>query len=337
MAALVDRYAGVVCDLDGVVYRGPEAVDHAVAALSALPVPVVYATNNASRPPGDVAAHLTDLGLPVTDRDVATSAQAGAAELASRLGAGATVLAVGGEGVREALGDNGFRVVTGEQLGADPARRVAGVLQGYGPAVTAADLAEASYAVAAGAVWVASNMDETLPTHRGTAPGNGMLVAAVRRAVGKDPVVVGKPYAPLYELCARRLGTAPRALLAVGDRLDTDIAGAVAAGLDSVLVLTGVDSVRSLALAPRAHRPTYLLPDLRDLAEGYVPAETDHTWWACGADRRRIVDGGWEVAAQGSAIEAARAGIACLHQALDDDAIDAATADGLAAQLDEWQ
>jgi ribonucleotide monophosphatase NagD (HAD superfamily) len=268
---------------------------------------------------------------------VATSAQAGAAELLQHLPAGAPVLAVGGDGVREALRDNGFRVVDPEAAGADPSLRLGGVLQGYGANVTAADLAEASYAVAAGAVWVASNMDETLPTHRGTAPGNGMLVAAVRRAVGRDPIVVGKPYAPLYVLCASRLGLSPHSLLAVGDRLETDIAGACAAGLDSVFVLTGVDSVRTLAGAPAEQRPTYLLPDLRDLAEVYVAAETDYTWWVCGADRRRIVDGAWDVATKGSPIEAARAGIACLHEALDDDEIDPATADRLAAELDEWQ
>ncbi|MFC8502663.1 HAD-IIA family hydrolase [Pedococcus sp. NPDC057267] len=337
MSGLVDHYSGVVCDLDGVVYRGPEAVDHAVEALSALPVPVVYATNNASRPPEEVAAHLTDLGLHVTGRDVATSAQAGAAELLEHLPAGSAVLAVGGDGVREALRDKGFRVVDPKTAGADPGLRLGGVLQGYGASVTASDLSEATYAVAAGAVWVATNTDETLPTHRGTAPGNGMLVAAVRRAVGRDPIVVGKPYAPLYALCASRLDLSPRSLLAVGDRLETDIAGASAAGLDSVFVLTGVDSVRTLARAPHDQRPTYLLPDLRELSEVYLGAETDYTWWVCGGDRRRVADGAWDVAAQGTPIEAARAGIACLHEALDDDEIDLATADRLAAELDEWQ
>lgn len=337
MAGLVDHYSGVVCDLDGVVYRGPQAVEHAVEALSALAVPVVYATNNASRPPEEVAEHLTDLGLHVSGDDVATSAQAGAAELVRHLPGGAVVMACGGDGLREALRDNGFRVVEPQAAGADPHLRVDGVLQGYGAGVTAGDLAEAAYAVASGAVWVATNTDETLPTHRGTAPGNGMLVAAVRRAVDRDPIVVGKPYAPLYVLCASRLGLAPSSLLAVGDRLETDIAGAFAAGLDSVFVLTGVDSVRTLARAPHDQRPTYLLPDLRELSEVYVGAETDYTWWVCGGDRRRVVDSAWDVATKGSPIEAARAGIACLHEALDDDAIDLATADRLAAELDEWQ
>lgn len=276
MPGLVDHYAAVVCDLDGVVYRGPEAVEHAVAALSALTVPIVYATNNASRPPEEVAAHLTDLGLHVTGRDVATSSQAGAAALTGLLPVRARVLAVGGPGVREALIHEGFDVLTPDQVRDEPQLTVDGVLQGYGATVTAADLAEAAYAVTDGAVWVATNTDGTLPTHRGTAPGNGTLVAAVQRATGVDPLVVGKPHAPLYRLCAQRLGREPAQVLAVGDRLDTDVAGAVEAGMDSALVLTGVDSVSSLAAAPPALRPTYLLQDLRSLLEPYVAAETDY-------------------------------------------------------------
>ena len=337
MPSLIHRYAAVVCDLDGVVYRGPDAVEHAVGALSALPVPIVYATNNASRPPEEVAAHLTDLGLHASGRDVATSSQAGAEELAAHLPHGARVLAVGGVGVREALQAKGFRVLEPARLRDDPTQRVAGVLQGYGPNVTAADLAEAAYAVTAGAMWVATNTDGTLPTHRGTAPGNGTLVAAVRRAVGRDPVVVGKPEAPLYHLCAGRLGMSARRMLAVGDRLDTDIAGAVKAGMDSVLVLTGVDSVSSLATAPPELRPTFLVEDLRALELEYEPAETDYSWWVCGSDRRRVVDGRWDVAHRGTALEAARAGIAALHQGLDDGDLDAETVRRLVRDLDDWQ
>ncbi len=334
---LVEHYAAVVCDLDGVVYRGPEAVDHAVTALRALRVPIVYATNNASRPPAEVAAHLSELGLNVTDRDVATSSQAGAVALSGLLPAGSTILAIGGDGVREALQHYGFTVVTPQETSDEPGIDVAGLLQGYGVSVTAADLAEAAYAVSAGAIWVATNTDATLPTHRGTAPGNGTLVSAVQQATGRTPLVVGKPHAPLYALCAQRLGREPAQVLAVGDRLDTDVAGAVEAGMDSVLVLTGVDSVRSLAVAPPARRPTYLLEDLRSLAEPYLQAETDHVWWVCGGDRRRVLDGEWEVATAGSPIEAARAGTACLHEALDHDELDLDAVRRLVPEIDAWQ
>ena len=260
---LVARYAAVVCDLDGVVYRGGTAVPHAVEVLGALDLPVLYATNNASRAPQDVAAHLRDLGLPCAPDSVATSSQAGAWLLHDRLEPGSPVLAVGGAGVATALEEAGLRAVLATAADHPP---VSAVLQGYGPAVTAADLAEAAYAVQGGATWVATNTDGTLPTDRGVAPGNGSLVSAVERAVGAPPeLVAGKPMPPLYLLCAQRLDLPVERVLAVGDRLDTDIEGAVAAGMDSLLVLTGVDDLRACLLAPPHQRPTFVAPDLRGL------------------------------------------------------------------------
>ena len=251
----------VVCDLDGVVYRGPAAVPHAVAALRTLEVPVVYVTNNASRSAVDVAEHLTDLGLDVSPGDVVTSAQ-GAAQMIVRTRPGAKVLPVGGPGLRAALEEAGLTVVrTAEE--ADT------VVQGYGPDVSATDLAEAAYAVAEGAWWVATNTDATIPNERGIAPGNGALVGAVERAVGRGPdLVVGKPEPDLYHLAAERLQVAPDRVLAVGDRLDTDIAGANAAGMPSVLVLTGVSTRAEAEAATPDLTPTYVIDDLRALVTG---------------------------------------------------------------------
>lgn len=274
---LVARYEGIVSDLDGVVYRGLEAVPHAVEALkrAATDIGVVYATNNASRTAATITAQLSGVGLTVRAQEVVTSALAGAALLAERLPPASVVLAVGGEGVVEALRGVGLvptRVATDD---------VAAVLQGYGSAVTAADLGEASLAVAAGAEWVATNTDRTLPVDRGIIPGNGTLVAAVATATGRDPVVVGKPYPPLYALSARVLGTELERTLAIGDRLETDIAGAQAAGMDSVWVLTGVHGVTDLALGTAT--PTYAVLDLRELFESYSPVERRGEQW-CYAD-----------------------------------------------------
>ncbi|WP_377643011.1 HAD-IIA family hydrolase [Oryzobacter terrae] len=262
---LIARYEGVVCDLDGVVYRGPAAVEGAVEALSTVGVPVLYATNNASRPPEVVAEHLRELGLACTSGMVATSSEAGAWLLADRVDPGSEVLVVGGIGVGMALAEAGLVPVTPHQRRSGAAAPVA-VLQGYGPDVTAADLSEAAYAVQDGALWVATNTDATLPTERGVAPGNGSLVAAVGNAVGRGPdLVAGKPEAPLYLLCARRLRVPVSSVLAVGDRLDTDIEGAVAAGAESLLVLTGVDDLGAVLEAPRHRRPTWVAHDLAAL------------------------------------------------------------------------
>jgi glycerol-1-phosphatase len=270
--SIVSRYAAVVCDLDGVVYRGPTAVPGAVEALSGLDVPVLYATNNASRPPAEVAEHLRRLGLQCEPEAVATSSQAGAWLLRERVEAGSRVLAVGGVGVGLALEEAGLQPVSPD--GAANAAPLAAVLQGYGPGVSATDLAEAAYAIQGGALWVATNTDSTLPTDRGVAPGNGSLVGAVANAVGRDPdLVAGKPAPPLYLLCAERLDVEPAAMLAVGDRLDTDIEGAVTAGIDSLFVLTGVDDLAACLAAPAGRRPTWVAPDLAALHEH--PDDTD--------------------------------------------------------------
>jgi glycerol 3-phosphatase-2 len=268
---VVAAYDAVVCDLDGVVYRGPVEVAYAVPSLAAVrrQCPVVFATNNASRTPGQVADQVRALGLEVAADDVRTSAQAGADLLASRFPRGSSVLAVGGPGVGEALRAVGLVPVTEGS--------VVAVLQGWGAEVSVTDLANASIAIAAGATWVATNLDRTLPTDRGIVPGNGTLVAAVATATGRTPEVVGKPFAPLYRSVADFLGLATGRLLAVGDRLDTDIEGAAAAGMASMWVLTGVDGF--VELARSRVTPTYAAADLRGLLRPAPVVRRDGVVW----------------------------------------------------------
>ena len=276
--ALAERYAGVVCDLDGVVRRGAQAVPHAVERLLALRVPIVYATNNASLTPQDVADQLLGLGLPVGPANVVTSSQAGAAYVASLFPPDSPVLAVGGPGVAAALAEAGLRPVDQADAG------VVAVLQGYGANVTAALLAEASYAIEDGATWVATNRDATLPTHRGIAPGNGALIGAVAVATGVQPsAATGKPEPPLYDLSVTRLGVPKTDVLAIGDRLDTDILGAMNAGLDSLWVLTGVDDLVSFASSPGRPAPTYAARDLRALDRPPMVPSVEGETLRCGS------------------------------------------------------
>ncbi len=252
----------LLLDLDGVLYAGPHAVPGAVEVLRAADVARVFVTNNASRPPRAVAEHLVELGIDAHDDQVTTSAQAGAALLAQRLKPGATVLAVGGPGVEVALAEAGLVAVRTASPPPD------GVLQGFGREVGWAQLCDATVAVAAGALWVATNTDMTIPTERGTMPGNGTMIAAVRTATGVDPLVAGKPQPDIFTAEVEAAGsTAP---LAIGDRLDTDIAGARAAGIDVLLVLTGVSSPLDAVTAPEALRPTHLGLDLRALERAPV-------------------------------------------------------------------
>ena len=320
--SLIEAYDGIVCDLDGVVYRGHQAVPHAVESLlSALSagVLVVYATNNASRTPADVSDHLNELGLPGPRARVVTSAQAAARLVAQRCPVGSPVLAVGGPGVALALEEAGLRAVSPPQhRSGEP---VVAVVQGYGAHVGWADLAEAAYAVQAGAFWVATNIDSTLPTDRGVAPGNGALVAAVHTAVGVDPVNVGKPNTPLYELSASVLGADIGRTLAIGDRLDTDIQGATAAGMDSLFVFGGVHGWTDVAAAEAAARPRYVATDLRSLHSVYLEAvqdRTDASRWVCGDASAWVSVAGELVVAQGGAVnERLRAALRAVWDARD--------------------
>jgi len=255
---LLDAYDAVLLDLDGTVFRGTEAVPGApetVQRIRDANKAVRFVTNNASRSPIEVADHLAELGIPVTPDEVRTSAQAAAAVLRDRLAPGTTVLVVGTEALADEVRLVGLRPTNT----ASP--EVAAVVQGLSRDVGWRELSEAVLAVRAGALWVASNDDKTLPTERGELIGNGALVAAVAAATGARPVVAGKPNRPLMDEASAG-ATAP---LVVGDRLDTDIAGAAAAELDSLLVLTGVSTPRELLES--GPRPKYLARDVTALTE----------------------------------------------------------------------
>ena len=276
--SLLTEYAGVICDLDGVVYRGSKAIPGAIETLNAAvaaEVGVVFATNNAARPPTVVGDHLQQLGLGPEGWSVVTSSQAAARYLASRLEPESEVLAVGGPGVARALSEYGLRPIRVPELSG--AVNIQAVVQGAGQEVTWRDLAEVGYLAQAGIIWVATNLDATVPTSRGTAPGNGAFVAAVRTTTTATPHVTGKPGAALFDLARTSLGTAPAQTIVVGDRLDTDIQGARTAGLDSLLVLGGACTLQDLAFAAAEQRPTYVAFGLVGLPEPGLPLLPAHS------------------------------------------------------------
>lgn len=264
----------VLADLDGVVYAGPGPIPYAVDALNAAGRArrLGYITNNAARTDISVAAHLTELGLQVAPDDVITSPQAAMRLLSTLIPAGSTILVVGGEGLVVEAEKAGFQVTHS----ADDEPRA--VVQGFAPEVGWKQLAEAAYALKTpedegGIPWIATNTDWTIPQARGLAPGNGTLVSAVHTAVGRLATVAGKPETPIFEEAIARFGA--RHPLFIGDRLDTDISGANRAGIDSALVLTGVDRPKHVLAAPEGSRPTYILGDLRELDEPYPETKVD--------------------------------------------------------------
>jgi glycerol-1-phosphatase len=274
---LSERYDAALLDLDGVVYLGGRPIPGAADSLKAAAahgMKLAYVTNNASRTPHAIAAQLTAMGVPATATDIVTSAQAAAHVLADRLPAGSPVLVVGGSGLRLAVRDRGLRPVT------TAIERPLAVVQGYAPDIGYGLLAEAVLAINAGAWYVLSNADLTLPTPRGAQPGNGSLAQVVIHATGQRPVVAGKPEPPLHAESVQRVGA--KHPLVVGDRLDTDIEGAHRGGADSLLVLTGVTGPPALLLAPPEQRPSYVAADLAGLNARHPEVTTQHGRFSCG-------------------------------------------------------
>jgi len=272
-----------------VLYLGPDPVRHAaesVAAARRSGLRSAYVTNNASRRPAAVAEHLTELGIDAAPEDVVTSAQAAARLLAERLAPGAPVLVVGTQGLADEVEAVGLLPVREAEGDGGPAQAV---VQGLSPDTGWSDLAEAAVCLRAGALWVAGNADSTYPSSRGPLPGNGAFVAALTTATGQVPIVVGKPEPALHRESVERVGA--RRPLVVGDRLDTDVLGAVRGGADSLLVLTGVADEQMLLAAPEGSRPTYVASDLRGLLVPHPRPEVQGTTARCGDASAQLVAG----------------------------------------------
>ncbi|MDR3359500.1 MAG: HAD-IIA family hydrolase [Bifidobacteriaceae bacterium] len=283
--ALREEFDVALTDLDGVLFRGNSPVEHAadsVAAARKAGLKFVFVTNNASRPPRMAAAKLGSVRIPAEREDVVTSAQAGVALMAEHIPAGERVLVVGGNGLGEAVTAAGFKLATAA------IERPAAVIQGWNPALQWRDLEEAAYAIEAGAAYFATNLDKSIPTEFGLAPGNGAMVQALVVTTGVAPKASGKPHALIFHLAAARAkATKP---FVIGDRLDTDLGGAANAGYPGLLVLTGVNTAADAFLARPPERPSMIGRDLRCLALPHLaPVRHDGRWVAGAA--RAWVDG----------------------------------------------
>lgn len=288
MSTLAQQHDCLLLDLDGTVFRGHEPTPGAVDTLAAVESRILFVTNNASRSAGQVSDHLCELGFTAAPPDVVTSAQSAARLLAEQLPSGAKVLVVGTDSLADEVSNVGLHPVREYSAGPDA------VVQGHNPETAWEILAEAALAIRSGALWVAANVDKTLPSERGLLPGNGSMVAALRAATDSDPQVAGKP-APALMADALSRGDF-RTPLVVGDRLDTDIAGANAARLPSLMVLCGVNNAADAIWAVEDERPAFLAEDLRAL--------TTHD-----VDTLRIaVDPAWEIDFTEEAVTVSSAG-----------------------------
>lgn len=260
----------VLFDMDGVLYRGTQmlaGVPELLAFLDERGLGYACITNNAALTPAQYEAKLAAMGIVMPASRVVTSAGATGRALRASYPRGTRVYIVGMEGLREALLHDGYFIedATAPEL----------VVQGADFALTYATLRTATLLIRAGAGYIATNPDKTFPAEEGLIPGAGAIMAALVAATDAEPLVIGKPAPTMFHVAAELLGAHPATVLVIGDRLDTDIAGAIAAGMPSALVLTGVSTRAEAEAGPV--RPTAIYADLPQLLEAWRPTYREAT------------------------------------------------------------
>jgi len=254
---------GVICDMDGVLWRGETplpGLHDFFALLESRHLPYVLATNNASKTPDQYVEKLARMGIVTNTEHVLNSATAAADYLATQAAPGTPVYPIGGPGIREALRSHGFTLTEGEH--ADY------VVVGWDRDLTWHKLATATLLIRGGAGFIAANPDRTFPMEDGLVPGNGAQVAALIAATDVTPVMAGKPGPLLYERVLARMGTTPEATLVIGDRLDTDILGGLRLGMPAALLLSGITQPDELPASPI--HPDVVFDDLAALVRDWA-------------------------------------------------------------------
>lgn len=277
-STVLDNVGGLIIDMDGVLWHGKQAMDGLEAFFELLrgrQLPFVLATNNASLTQQQYIEKLKEMGVSVTAEEVLTSSMATATFLKENLPADKKrVFVIGEEGLKKPLQDQGFVLTDLYQVN-QPAKGITGegadiVVSGLDRTLSWDKLATATLNIRAGAAFYATNADTTLPTELGEVMGNGGVLAALEAATGVRPICIGKPEPILYQQALKILGTDEANTIAIGDRLNTDILGAVNAGIRSIMVLTGVSTEADLQDVD--YQPTWLLPDLKAVTQALKTA-----------------------------------------------------------------
>jgi 4-nitrophenyl phosphatase len=252
----------VIADMDGVLWRGdvplPGMLDF-FELLRARKLPFTLATNNSAKSPADYVAKLARMGaMNIREEQIITSGTASVSYMQSHYPAGTRVYVLGGDGLRKILIDAGFTV---SDDGADV------VMVGFAPQLTYERLKKAALLIRAGADFIGTNADPSIPTPEGLAPGAGSIIAAVKTATDCEPVIIGKPHPPMFEAALHLLGTVSSETLMIGDRLTTDIEGAQRVGLRTALVLSGATTREILAASDV--QPDGVFEDLAELVAAW--------------------------------------------------------------------
>lgn len=230
----------LILDMDGVVWKGDAPIGDLPATFQSIRergLKFVFATNNGTKTPEEYRQKLAELGVEVEAGQIVTSALGVAFMLSRKFPRGTKVFMIGEDGIRVALEEKGFEVLSTENA---PQAQV--FVMGIDRGINFMKVAEATLLVRAGVPFYTTNTDKTFPTPRGEIPGSGSWLSVITSATGVEPIVAGKPFPYLMELSLERLGAKKEETLVVGDRLETDIAAGQSVGCPTALVLSGVST-----------------------------------------------------------------------------------------------
>jgi 4-nitrophenyl phosphatase len=266
----------LIIDMDGVLWHGniPQpGLTEFFAVVRDRSIPFILATNNASHTPSEYIAKLARMGVTVGESEILTSGMATAQYLSECYDPQTTrIFVIGEDGAKQPLLKRGFTLTGLYEIGGGEATKKGAdlVVCGKDRGLTWDKLATATLNIRDGAKLIGTNGDTTLPTDLGITHGNGAILAALQAATGVVPVIVGKPEPIMYRQAIAALGASPAETVAIGDRLDTDILGAVRAGIRSLMVLSGISGEADLKTSD--YRPTWVMPDIRDVTRSLCDA-----------------------------------------------------------------
>lgn len=249
------KYKGYLIDLDGTMYRGSEKIEEAgnfIRELIRLEIPFLFVTNNSTRTPEQVAGKLQSFDIPALPEQIFTSSIA-TANYIYELDKDARIFYIGEEGLQVALNEKGFRFAKED---ADI------VVIGLDTKVTYEKLAIACIAIRNGAKFLSTNGDLAIPTERGLVPGNGAFTQLIQFSTRVEPTIIGKPETIIMDQALKVLGTKREETVIVGDNYDTDILAGIRAGLDTLIVHTGVTTKEMIKHYEK--QPTYSIDNLAE-------------------------------------------------------------------------
>ena len=271
MAPFTDIKA-LIIDMDGVLWHGDQPMPGLTNFFETLrnqQIPFILATNNARSTQDQYVVKFANMGVVVSPNEILTSSMATALYLAENFNPATTrIFVIGEEGARQPLTERGFTLTDLYELNDDKVNPNMGadiVVCGMDQKLSWDKLATATLNIRAGAKFIGTNADTTLPTERGLTHGNGAILAALEAATGVTPVIIGKPEPIIYQQALTLLGVDPNHTIAIGDRLETDILGAVRTGIRSLMVLTGVSTEEDFNTTD--YRPTWVMQDIRAVTE----------------------------------------------------------------------